>query len=190
MVQVRPGAIGRFSDRSFFAFNAVVSLLALSFIAYILVGRDAGPRGAGRGFLPAVNAALNATAAILLTAGWVAIRRRAVRVHKRLMVAAFAASAAFLVSYLVYHYAHGDTKYQGAGWLRAVYLLVLASHVLLSMLVPPMALTALYFAWRREFVRHRRLARVAVPVWLYVSVSGVAIYFMLRASGAAAGPWP
>jgi len=179
---VRPGA-----DRPFYVFNAVVSAAALAFIAWILLVRSAAPPGeVDLRFLPAVNASLNGLATLLLAAGWLAIRRRAVRVHKRLMVAAFAASSLFLVSYLTYHYVHGDTRYQGEGALRLVYFAILISHVLLSMAVVPMALSAFYFAWRRQFARHARLTRVALPIWLYVSVTGVVIYFMLRGSTPAA----
>lgn len=189
MAQARTPLVDASSDRQFFAFNAVVSALALSFIAYILLVRRAGPAGEiDLRFLPAVNAALNSLATAFLVAGWIAIKRRAVRVHKRLMVAAFASSALFLVSYLTYHYVHGDTKYQGEGVLRLVYFAILISHVLLSMAVVPMALTAFYLAWRRQFARHRRLTRIALPIWLYVSVTGVVIYFMLRDSIAAALP--
>jgi putative membrane protein len=189
MAQARYPLIDDTTDRQFFVFNAVVSALALAFIAYILMIRRAGPAGAvDLRFLPAVNAALNSLATIFLASGWVAIRRRAVRVHKRLMVAAFAASTLFLISYLTYHYVHGDTRYQGVGAIRLLYFAILISHVLLSMAVVPMALTAFYFAWKRQFVRHRRLTRVALPIWLYVSVTGVLIYFMLRGSMAAALP--
>ena len=175
------------SDRSFFAFNAVVSTLALAFIAYILLGRTAATGGPDLRFLPAVNAGLNATAAALLVAGWVAIRRRNLRLHRYLMVSAFAASALFLVCYLTYHYVHGDTRYTGQGFLRVVYFAVLISHILLSMVVVPAALTAFYFAWKRQFIRHRRLTRIALPIWLYVSVTGVIIYFMLRGGAGPAG---
>ncbi|MGZ3454651.1 MAG: DUF420 domain-containing protein, partial [Polyangiales bacterium] len=116
-----------------------------------------------------------------LTAGWIAIRRGARKVHPYLMVGAFASSSLFLVSYLVYHWAHGDTKFGGHGAVRAIYLLVLASHVILSMGIVPMALGALWFAWRKRFATHRKITRVLVPIWLYVSVTGVAIFFMLRA---------
>ena len=185
MAQARPIAIDRVSDRSFFVFNGVVSVLALSFIAYILMLREAdSPGGVDLTFLPAVNAMLNALSATFLAAGWVAIRRRNIRLHKRLMVTAFATSAVFLVSYLVYHYVHGDTKYQGDGILRLIDFVVLISHIVLSMAVVPMALSAFYFAWRREFQRHKRLTRIALPIWLYVSVTGVVIYFMLRGAGA------
>src|SRR5262249_28036401 len=116
MAQARHPLIDDTTDRQFFTFNAVVSALALACIAYILLVRRGGAAGAvDLGFLPAVNATLNGLASVLLVAGWVAIKRRAMRVHKRLMVAAFAASTLFLISYLTYHYVHGDTRYQGAG---------------------------------------------------------------------------
>ncbi len=91
-------------------------------------------------------------------------------------------SALFLCGYLAYHAVHGDTKFQGTGAARAVYLAVLASHVLLSIAVLPMVLTTFYFAWRQRFAAHRKLARFTWPVWMYVSVTGVAIFFMLRGS--------
>ena len=144
-----------------------------------------GPRpdsGLDLRFMPAVNAGLNATAATLLAAGWVAIKRRRPDLHKYLVVAAFAASSLFLVGYLAYHYVHGDTKYQGQGAMRSVYFAVLISHVLLSVAVVPGALAAFWFAARRQFTRHTRVTRWLMPVWLYVSVTGVAIYFMLRDS--------
>lgn len=171
------------ADRSFAIVNATVSTLALAFIAYILVLRDASPGGGiDLRFLPAVNASLNAMAALLLAAGWVAIRQRRVRLHRQLMVLAFVASALFLVSYLSYHWVHGDTRYQGEGVLRVIYFTVLITHILLSTVVLPAALTAFYLAWKRRFVLHRRLMRIALPIWLYVSVTGVVIYFMLRSS--------
>ena len=177
------------ADRSFVAVNAVVSTLALGFIAYILLLRDVGPAGGlDLRFLPAVNASLNAVASALLVAGWIAIRKRRVRLHRQLMVLAFVASALFLVSYLTYHWVHGDTRYQGEGVLRIVYFFILVTHIVLSIVVLPAALTAFYLAWKRRFALHRKLMRVALPIWLYVSVTGVLIWFLLRASLAAAGP--
>jgi putative membrane protein len=181
-----PAAIAaRTSDRTFFALNAVLSVAALTFIAYLLLIRRGGGGQVDLRFLPAVNASLNATSALLLAAGWLAIRRKAVSVHRALVTAAFIASSLFLVCYLGYHYVHGDTKYAGTGPLRAIYLLVLASHVILSMGVVPMALTAFYFALKKQFARHRRVTRVLMPIWLYVSVTGVAVFLMLRGSAPA-----
>ena len=130
--------------------------------------------------MPGVNATLNATSATLLLLGFAAIRNGRREVHKRLMVSAFAASAVFLVGYVLYHYAHGDTKYQGVGTIRMVYFTILITHVLLSIAMLPMILTTFYFASRERFSSHKRLARWTLPIWLYVSVTGVVIYFMLR----------
>jgi putative membrane protein len=173
----------RVSDRNFFIFTAVVSAAALAFLAYILLIRRGGAvEGVDLRFLPAVNASFNALAAAFLAAGWVAIRRGARRVHQYLMVSAFASSALFLVCYLAYHFVHGDTRYAGTGVLRTVYLLILASHVLLSLFVVPGALLAFYFAWRNALAKHRKVTRWLAPIWLYVSVTGVVIFFMLRGS--------
>lgn len=169
-------------DRAFFAFTAVVSTVALAFIAWLLLIRRGGQGGVDLRFLPAVNACLNGTAAALLVAGWVAIRRKNMRAHRAFMVSAFAASALFLVSYLTYHFVHGDTRYAGHGPMKVAYLLLLASHVLLSMPVVPMALVAFYFAFRKQFDRHRRVTRWLAPIWLYVSVTGVLVFAMLRGS--------
>jgi putative membrane protein len=174
------------ADRSFVIINATVSSLALAFIAYILMVRAAAPPAAlDLRFLPAVNATLNGVSALLLASGWIAIRNRRIRLHRQLMVLAFVASALFLVSYLTYHWVHGDTRYTGQGALRLIYFAVLISHILLSTVVLPAALTAFYLAWRRRFDTHRRWMRIALPIWLYVSVTGVVIYFMLRGSMAA-----
>jgi putative membrane protein len=175
------GLISRTSDRSFYIFNAVLSAAALAFLGYILVLRR-GTGGADLRFLPPLNAALNATAASLLVAGYVAIKRRALVAHKYLMVSAFVASSLFLVCYLAYHFVHGDTKYQGTGPIRAVYFAVLISHIVLSAGIVPLALTSFYFAFKANFARHRKIAKVTLPIWLYVSVTGVLIYFMLRGS--------
>ncbi|XXT95585.1 DUF420 domain-containing protein [Sorangium sp. So ce834] len=175
------GLLARTSDRSFYVFNAVLSAAALAFLAYILIIRR-GAGGADLRFMPPLNAALNATAATLLVAGWIAIKRRAIVAHKYLMVSAFVASSLFLVGYLAYHFVHGDTKYQGTGPLRAVYFVVLISHIVLSAGIVPLALTSFYFAYKASFAKHARVARVTLPLWLYVSVTGVLIYFMLRGS--------
>ncbi len=172
------------SDRSFWMFNAVISTAAVAFLGWLLVLREGGGSGgADLSFMPAVNATLNATAATLLCFGLVAIRRGRRELHKRLMVSAFAASAVFLVGYVIYHYAHGDTPYTGEGAMRTVYFTVLITHVLLSIVMLPMILTTFYLAAKERFATHKKLARWTLPVWLYVSVTGVAIYFMLQGTG-------
>ncbi|MFN2444894.1 MAG: DUF420 domain-containing protein [Vicinamibacterales bacterium] len=168
------------SDRTFFLFNALISTAAIAFIAFILL-RDVSPTGrTDLSFVPAVNAVCNALSACCLIAGYVAIRRRKVHAHRLLMVSAFALSAVFLVGYLAYHYVHGDTAFAGSGLIRIVYFVILITHVVLSITVVPLALTSFYFAFIRAFDRHRRLNRVFLPIWLYVSVTGVVIFFMLR----------
>jgi putative membrane protein len=131
-------------DRAFYAWNALVSSAAVALIAFILLREGADPGRLDLRFLPAVNAALNGLAALCLGLGFVAIRRRAVTAHRRLMAAAFGFSALFLVSYLSYHFVHGDTKFTGTGPVRAVYFFILITHVVLSITVVPLALTYLY----------------------------------------------
>ena len=167
-------------DRSFWIFNAAVSIAAVSFLGWLLLVREGGGATADLSFMPSVNAALNATSAALLLSGLGAIQRGRRETHKRLMVSAFAASAVFLVGYVIYHYAHGDTPYQGVGTVRIVYFTILITHVVLSIVMLPMILTTLYLAVRERFGAHKRLARWTLPIWLYVSVTGVLIYFMLH----------
>ncbi len=171
-------------DRGFLLFNAAVSLGAVGFLAWLLlVHGGAGSAGVDLRFMPTVNAALNAASACLLVSAYVAVRRGRRDVHKRLNVLAYAASGLFLVGYVAYHYVHGDTRYAGA--YRGLYLSILASHVLLSIGVVPMAIAAGYFAAKGRFETHKKVARVLLPVWLYVSVTGVVVYFFLRGSAPA-----
>jgi putative membrane protein len=170
-------------DRPFFIINGVVSTGALALLAYLLLIHRSMPGvGGDLSALPAVNATLNGIAAVLLGTGFLAIRAKRWRLHRALMIGAFLASTLFLVSYLAYHATHGETRYQGHGLLKGLYLSVLISHVLLSAPVVPLALTAFYFAARRQFVRHKRVTRWLLPIWLYVSVTGVVIFLMLRSS--------
>ncbi len=129
--------------------------------------------------LPTLNATLNGLAAVCLTAGYVLIRQRRVTAHKRAMLTAFGCSIAFLISYLYYHYQVGSVRFQGTGTIRTVYLGILLTHTVLAATVPFLAGVTLYRAWREDFARHRRLARITLPIWLYVSVTGVVIYWML-----------
>lgn len=129
--------------------------------------------------LPTLNACLNTLAALLLIRGWILIRRRDIEAHKKTMIAAFATSVLFLISYLIYHYNVGSVRFQKTGPIRAVYFTILLTHTVLAAAVAPMALITLYRAWKGNFDKHRRLARITLPVWLYVSVTGVVVYLML-----------
>ncbi len=129
--------------------------------------------------LPTLNALLNATAAVLLVIGYVMIRRRHVRAHKALMLSAFAVSSCFLVSYVIYHWQRGSMRFTGPAQVRHVYLAILGTHVVLAATVPLLAMRTIYLGLRDIRDRHRRLARWTLPIWLYVSVTGVVIYAML-----------
>lgn len=130
--------------------------------------------------LPSVNAALNATSATLILAGWAFIRRRHVRGHRACMLGAVGTSLLFLLSYLVYHTLHGSTRFTGEGPVRVLYFLILGSHTVLASLLLPLIPATLWFAFASRYERHARLARWTVPICFYVSVTGVAIYLMLH----------
>jgi putative membrane protein len=129
--------------------------------------------------LPTLDAVLNTSSAILLASGWVLIRRRQRDAHRLAMLGALAASAAFLTSYLVYHSQVGSVRFAGRGAVRAVYFAVLLSHTLLAVAIVPLVLITLSRALRGRFDRHRALARWTLPLWMWVSVSGVVVYWML-----------
>jgi uncharacterized membrane protein YozB (DUF420 family) len=129
--------------------------------------------------LPALNATLNAIAALLLVCGYVMIRRGRMEIHRRFMLAAFATSALFLVSYVIYHANVGSKPFAGQGTIRIVYFAILISHVILAALILPLALITLTHALRARFERHVPIARWTLPIWLYVSVTGVIVYVML-----------
>ena len=133
----------------------------------------------GLGLLPHLNAALNATSAILLTIGWFLIKARRIQAHRRMMIAAFISSALFLVSYLIYHANIGSKRFPGTGVIRTVYFAILIPHVTLAAVVLPMAIVTLRRGLRRDDNRHRPLARITLPLWLFVSVTGVIVYLML-----------
>ena len=129
--------------------------------------------------LPAVNASLNSCAAVLLVWGYTLIRRKRIAAHRRVMIAAFSVSVAFLISYLIYHYEVGSVRFQKTGTIRTVYLTILLTHTVLAAAVPFLAGIALFRGLRGDYARHRRIARWALPIWLYVSVTGVVVYWML-----------
>lgn len=130
--------------------------------------------------LPAVNASLNLAATVLLVSGFAFVKSGRISAHRNCMIAALTASILFLISYLTYHFSvQTMTRFEGPALLRPLYVAMLGSHVLLAMAVPPLALLTLYRALRNQIPRHRRLARVTLPIWLYVSVTGVLIYLAL-----------
>lgn len=128
---------------------------------------------------PAMNAALNGTSALLLILGYVFIRQRAVKAHTMSMAGAFFTSTVFLISYLYYHYHHGSTPFQGQGAVRWIYFTVLLTHTVLAIVIVPLIIMTLIHAVKGNFPKHAKIARVTFPLWLYVSVTGVVIYWML-----------
>ena len=129
--------------------------------------------------LATTNAVLNAVATVLLIAGWSFIKRGKVRAHRAAMMSAFAVSTVFLACYLTYHALVGHVPFGGKGGVRTVYLAILISHIFLAVAVPVLAVAMFVLAWKGRWNAHRRLGRVALPIWLYVSVTGVVIYLML-----------
>jgi uncharacterized membrane protein YozB (DUF420 family) len=128
--------------------------------------------------LAPLNSILNSIAAVLLISGFYCIRRRWVRAHRACMIAAFAVSTAFFISYCIYHYEVGDVRFQGQGWIRPVYFSILISHIVLAAAIVPLALITITRALRGNFPKHRRIARWTLPIWLYVSITGVVVYLM------------
>lgn len=129
--------------------------------------------------LPTLNACLNGLSALFLMLGYASIRAGRREVHRAFMLAAVISSAVFLVSYLVYHSQVGSVRFRGEGLVRTVYFAILISHTVLAVLVVPLVITTLFRAGRGDFAAHRRIARFTLPVWAYVSVTGVVVYFML-----------
>jgi uncharacterized membrane protein YozB (DUF420 family) len=130
-------------------------------------------------YLPHLNACLNGTSAILLFSGYSFIRARNVAAHRVCQIAALVVSLLFLASYLTYHYHHGSTRFLGTGLVRPFYFTVLLSHTILAIVIVPLVSLTFYRAFRGDFQRHRRIARITLPLWLYVSVTGVIVYLML-----------
>jgi uncharacterized membrane protein YozB (DUF420 family) len=122
---------------------------------------------------------LNGTSAILLACGYAAIRNGKMKVHKAFMISAFAVSTLFLISYLTYHYRVGHVVFQGQGWIRPVYFALLLSHTVLAIVIVPLILITLRRAWLEKFDRHKVIARWTLPLWFYVSVTGVIVYILL-----------
>ncbi|MGH7293715.1 MAG: DUF420 domain-containing protein [Polyangiaceae bacterium] len=161
-----------------------VSVIALLVLVGVIYGHGrAAEAPAWVSWLPALNALLNGTSAVFLVLAYRAIRRRRVVAHSRLVLTSLGASALFLVSYIVYHSVHGDTPFQGHGLVRPAYFVILISHIVLSAVALPLIFLSLFFSLSGRFPRHKKIARYTFPVWLYVSVTGVLVFLLLRAYG-------
>ena len=130
-------------------------------------------------YLPHLNAVLNSSSALLLLSGYSFIRAGRIAAHRACQLGALAVSVLFLASYLTYHYYHGTTRFQGTGLVRPIYFTILTSHTILAIVIVPLVALTFYRALRQDFKRHRRIARFTLPLWLYVSITGVIVYLML-----------
>jgi putative membrane protein len=170
------------SEKKVFTIIGIISAAVIGFLVWLIyfkTGAEVNSQGWVSN-LPALNAFFNALTATLLVTGYVAIKWNDVELHKKLMIAATVSSACFLVSYITYHHYQGDTKFLGLGLIRPVYFFILISHILLSIVQVPLILITLYLAFVKNYVRHRKFARVTFPIWLYVSVTGVLIFIILK----------
>ncbi len=167
---------------------AIVRIIALSGAAFLFLvwllyfKRGEDTNSDALSFLPALNAMLNGLAAACITAGVIAIKTGHKRVHVTFMITALVLSVILLVSYITYHNIHGDTKFLTQGTIRYVYFFVLISHIACTVFALPLIMSAVFFAVTRRFELHKRVVKFTVPLWLYVSVTGVVIYFLLRAN--------
>jgi len=158
-----------------------ISAAATLFLFWLIYLHPASDTGQVRfAFLPALNAVLNGLSATALLIGFTFIRARRIAAHRASMITAFVFSTLFLVGYILHHALHGDVRYPAHGALRSVYLPLLASHIVLAVIALPMVLVTFFFSLSGRFPQHRRIARWTFPLWLYVSVTGVITYVMLR----------
>lgn len=160
----------------------LISGLAFLFLIWLIYFREtAEETAAWVANLPALNALLNSASTVFIVLGFLAIKKREFVTHMKLMLTAFVTSSLFLVSYLVYHNFVGHTPFPGEGIIRPVYFFILISHIILSAFVVPLVLTSYYFAFSGKFSTHRKVSKWTLPIWLYVSVTGVVIFFILNA---------
>ena len=151
----------------------------LFWLIYFKTGAEVNAQG-WVSYLPATNAVFNTLTSIFLVTGYVAIKGNNIVFHKKLMLAATASSALFLVSYVTYHHFQGDTKFLATGMIRPIYFFILITHILLSIFQVPLILATLYLAFTKKFEKHKKVAKVTFPIWLYVSITGVLIFIILK----------
>jgi putative membrane protein len=165
------------NDRLYVPLIATLSVVVPALVAFLLFADLGGNALVGDlSFLPAMNAVINSTVSVLLVLGLLLVKKGMLEAHKRVMVTALVLSIFFLVSYVIYHGANGDVKYGGTGAIKYTYYIILASHILLSVAVVPLALFAVYRGLTNNIARHKKIVRYAWPIWLYVSVTGVIVY--------------
>lgn len=171
------------SDKKVFVIIGILSFAILAFLTWLIYfkpGADLTGEISWVNSLPALNALLNSLTSIFLVTGLIFIKKNKIDWHKRAMFAATGASALFLISYITYHHFHGDTKFVAVGLIRPIYFGVLISHILLSVVQVPLILSTLYLAFTKNFQKHKLIARITFPIWLYVSMTGILIFIFLK----------
>jgi len=172
--------VGATPKRAVYGWIIAISIVISAALIWLDYFRGRGIEPAWVASLPGFNASMNALSAVCLMLGYYNIRRGRRDTHMKFMLGALTFSAFFLLSYVTYHFFHGDTKFPGQGWVRPVYFFILISHIGLSMIALPLILTTLWFVYRGQFGSHKKIARWTFPVWLYISVTGVVVYFFLN----------
>ncbi|MDD4973092.1 MAG: DUF420 domain-containing protein [Bacteriovorax sp.] len=170
-------------DKNVFIVIGILSFSVIAFLVWLIYfkpGADLAGEISWTAALPALNAFLNTLTSFFLITGLTFIKQNKIDWHKRAMFAATGTSALFLASYITYHNFHGDTKFIATGIIRPIYFGILISHILLSAIQVPLILSTLYLALTKKFIRHKKVARITFPIWLYVSVTGVLIFIILR----------
>ena len=158
-----------------------ISAIILAFLFWLIYFKTPGKTDADWvGSLPTVFASLNAISACCLAVGIVAIKRGLKQIHIGMMISATVSSGLFLICYIVYHHYHGDTKFLGEGIIRPIYFFILISHIILSVVVVPLILLTLWFAIKKYYEKHKRIAKWTFPIWMYVSVTGILVYVILQ----------
>ena len=175
--------LSKVNDKKNLILIGIVSLVALVGLIWLIYFGPKDSTGYSKEFislLPVLNASLNTLASIFLVVGYVYIKKKNEVMHRNMMVSAFVSSSLFLVSYLVYHYAHGDTKFINVGFIKYSYFFILTTHIALSGVVLPLIFATFYFIIVGKRAKHKKFARITYPIWLYVSVTGVLVFFYLR----------
>lgn len=160
-----------------------ISIAAFAFLIWLIYLKQKPETSpAGIAILPLINCILNSASSLCLIGGLIAIKKSAKKIHMTFMASAFIFSTLFLITYIIYHSLHGDTHYLGQGIMRPIYFFVLASHILLTIAGLPLILTTFFFALTSNFPYHKKIARITYPIWLYISVTGVLIYILLKSA--------
>jgi putative membrane protein len=175
--------INRYTDKTWYYIIATLSVVIVLAVAFLLVRAQSltfEAKNAWAYTLPKLNAFLNGSVAILLTVGYIFIRNKNIRFHRFCMLTAFIFSSSFLISYVIYHSFAIETKFGGTDHaIRIIYFIILITHITLATIIVPMTLLTLYRIWKNQIAQHRRIAKWTLPIWLYVSITGVIVYLMI-----------